>query len=127
MVGSEPVIYKPQDGTVLKYSVSNRNEDGIVAMSQQTLVSSSFSQTGTTTTMELAKLLLEPDSFELEIVYGNNNFVWAVGSGNLFGYHLERGSLFLDLSATSSPSASPTPVPTNAPAHAEPHAFANCK
>mmetsp|Transcript_42306 Transcript_42306/g.88844 ORF Transcript_42306/g.88844 Transcript_42306/m.88844 type:complete len:387 (+) Transcript_42306:697-1857(+) len=122
MVGSEPTIYKPEDGSgsVLKYSISNRNEAGIIPMAQQTLLSSSFSQTATTTTMEYVKLLKEYGSPELEIVNGVNSFVYGVGSSNTFRYHFARGGVTLNLALvpTSSPTMKPTNSPTKAPSNA---------
>lgn len=107
MVGSEPIIYKPEDGTVLKYNVNNQNENGIVKMIHQTLVGSSFSQLSTKTTITFVKLLAEPDSNEIAFTNGASAFVWAVGSKNQFGHHLESGASTLDLSFPTSVSMYP--------------------
>jgi hypothetical protein len=98
------VIYKPGDGggSVLKYSISGRINGDIIPMSQSTLISSTFSQTISTTTMEFVMLMNGPSTSDLDIVGGVvNSFVFAYGHENTFGYHKGRGSFDLDLQTLS--------------------------
>jgi hypothetical protein len=110
------VIYKPEDGNVMKYSISEKNANGVTPTSQDTLISSNFSQTNTTTIMEYVMLMNGPSSSNLDIIDGvPNSFVFAFGEGNTFGYHQGRGTFSLDL-GTSSPTKVPTtPIPTSVP------------
>jgi len=106
----QPVIYKPGDGggSVMKYSISGRINGDIIPMSQSTLISSTFSQTISTTTMEFVMLMNGPSASDLDIVGGVvNSFVFAYGQENTFGYHKGRGSFDLDLQ-TLSPTKGPT-------------------
>ena len=122
----QPVLYKPADGgSVMKYSISGRNGDEIIPMSPSTLISSTFSQANSNTTMEFVMLMNGPSASDLDIVDGVvNSFVFAYGQENTFVIHKGRGTFDLDL-RTFSPTKGPsTPIPsrtrTTSPTTAKP-------
>ncbi|KAL7460299.1 hypothetical protein ACHAXS_000765, partial [Conticribra weissflogii] len=87
MVGSEAVIGIP--GSIpLKYSLGGYSTSLVTPMpdEQQTLIDASVtSNENAQTIMTFTKLMSEPG--EIEIVYGNNLFLWAHGSGIDLAYH----------------------------------------
>lgn len=99
MVGSEAVIGFPDSGKVLKYSMSQYVNAGVLPMrdEQQTLIETSVVQEEGKTTMKFTKLLNETG--EIPIVIGANTFIGAFGFGNFFTYHEKRDSFELDLVA----------------------------
>ena len=117
----QPVICKPDERTVMKYLISAQNANGVNPTSQETLISSNFSQTETTTIMEYVMLLKGPSPSDLDIEDGSvNQFDFAYGFGNTFGKHDGEGPFSLDL-RTSSPTKVPTPpIPTSDPTTTNP-------
>lgn len=99
MVGSEAVIGFPDSGKVLKYSMSQYVNAGVLPMrdEQQTLIETSVVQEEGKTTMKFTKLLNETG--EIPIAIGANTFIGAFGFGNFFTYHEKRDSFELDLVA----------------------------
>lgn len=107
MEGGEGIIGLPDDGTVQKYYLGTSPRVEAMADDKQTLMSASITQADGKTTMDFAKYLEEDG--ELEIVpYGENTFLFAVGSGNELGYHAARGDFNLDFEMSPSPSSTST-------------------
>ena len=105
MITSEAVIGLPDDGTVRKYMLNGKTVMGVEEMEEdkQTLMDWSLSQENGTTVMSFAKYLDE-DSLGIEL--GLNTFIYAVGSSNDLGWHADRGSFSLELTAEEETSTS---------------------
>mmetsp|Transcript_45310 Transcript_45310/g.109699 ORF Transcript_45310/g.109699 Transcript_45310/m.109699 type:complete len:772 (+) Transcript_45310:601-2916(+) len=87
MLGSEVVIGKPLDGTVLKYRLDSKSVSGIVEMESQTLINTSLEQAGGSTVLAYTKILNEPGELSMHIDYPNNIYLTVYGFSNTFGYH----------------------------------------
>ena len=95
MPGSEAIIGKPNDGTVLKYDMNSLSEPTLA--STQSLLDASLVQSNGITTMTFTKLLKEPNEIEIDPA-GSNIFLYAMGFDNNFGYHGadNRGSVVIE-------------------------------
>lgn len=117
MIGSEAIIGIPNRDEYdrpLKFKLGEKNVGSITPLpdAQQTLLNSEITQKNKITTLTFKKLLSEENTDELEVTAdGMNNFIYAVGTSNTFGYHQFRGSFKLDLSSCSSPIASSRHTP----------------
>lgn len=100
MIGSEAVIGLPDEGTVQKYNLNDKNLPGVVpfADAQQTLIDTSITQEGGTTTMTFTKIMVEDGEIPLVLV-GNNDFLGAFGGANTLAIHSNRESFSLDLAS----------------------------
>mmetsp|Transcript_6064 Transcript_6064/g.7906 ORF Transcript_6064/g.7906 Transcript_6064/m.7906 type:complete len:744 (-) Transcript_6064:287-2518(-) len=117
MIGSEAIIGIPDHEDFdrpLKFKLGAKNVGEITPLpdAQQTLLNAEITQKNRITTLTFKKLLSEDNTDELEIsADGMNNFIYAVGTSNTFGYHQFRGSFKLDLSSCNSPIASSRHLP----------------
>jgi hypothetical protein len=68
-------------------------------------MSASITQADGITTMEFAKYLEEDGEIEI-VPYGNNTFLYAVGTGNELGYHAARGPFNVDFELVDAPTSS---------------------
>ena len=100
MVGSVAIIGSPEKGTVLKYDLNGKDTSLVVAMpdDKQTLMDAYISQQGGRTVMEFTKLLIEDGEIPI-LEEGENNFLFAKGSGNELGYHANRVAFIKDFSS----------------------------
>lgn len=105
MEGGEGIIGLPDDGTVKKYYLGTSPRVDEMPDEMQTLMSASITQEDGITTMEFAKYLEEDGEIEI-VPYGENTFLFAVGSGNELGYHSARGSFNVDFEMVDSPTTS---------------------
>jgi DOMON domain/Eukaryotic cytochrome b561 len=108
MPNSLAIIALPADGTgtPLKYDMgADRAQSAIVVApsDRQTLTEASYTQNTTHTTMTFTKALVEGSELNISLT-GNNNFLYAVGSSNTFGYHASRQGLALNFASASSTS-----------------------
>ncbi|KAL3918596.1 MAG: hypothetical protein SGILL_004159 [Bacillariaceae sp.] len=99
MIGSEAIIGLPDSGEVLKYSLTGKTADAVVPMddAQQTLIDTSITQDGVSTTLTFTKILVEAN--EIPISTGVNTFLGAWGINNGFGIHAARQSISVDLAS----------------------------
>ena len=105
MEGGEGIIGLPDDGTVKKYYLGTSPRVDEMPDDKQTLMSASITQSGGVTTMEFAKYLEEDGEIEI-VPYGDNTFLYAVGSGNELGYHAARGPFNVDFEMVDAPTPS---------------------
>jgi DOMON domain len=114
MPNSLAVIAMPDDGTgtPLKYDIGgSRTQSAIVVAptERQTLTEASYTQNATHTTMTFTKSLAEANEQAI-LLSGMNNFLYAVGSSNTFGYHASRRPFAFDFSnAAATPGGSSGP------------------
>ncbi|KAL3912541.1 MAG: hypothetical protein SGILL_006840, partial [Bacillariaceae sp.] len=95
MPGSEAVIGLPDEGTVQKYFLSERNLAGVQLMENQSLIDTSIVQEGGMTTLTFTKILVEAN--EIPVVVGVNTFLGAWGIANPLATHGARESFQVDL------------------------------
>ena len=101
-LGATGIIGVPatKDSPQLKYNISSLQVDQIVPMADQTLIEAYVNQEENQpgkTTLRFTKALVD-GAEEVQIKRkGLNFFSFAVGNGNVLGYHKHRGSFQLDL------------------------------
>jgi DOMON domain/Eukaryotic cytochrome b561 len=117
MPNSLAVIAMPNDGTgkPMKYDIGGSKSQGAIVLAssdRQTLTEASYSQNGTHTTMTFTKSLADANEVPI-LLAGNNNFLYAVGGSNAFGYHASRQPFSFDFDNAAAPL--PTGGSTGAP------------
>jgi len=112
MFPSKAIVGLPDASTVQKYDLASYDISGILPSSAQTLENVSIRQNATHTILRFTKLLVESGELTID-GSGSNNFIWAYGTDNTFGYHRGRGTTSLSLTSCSSQASSPTPVTTS--------------
>jgi len=98
MIGSEAVIGIP-GSTTLKYNLNGYTDNLVQPMpqEQQTLTDASTVFQNGQTIMKFTKIMKEPG--EVEILFGDNDFLWAHGSAPALTYHASRSAFVLNLSS----------------------------
>jgi hypothetical protein len=86
----------PDESTPLKYALGGKDETLVLLLSSdhQTLIDATVEVVEGKTKMNFTKFLQEEG--EVNIVIGDNHFLWAYGSSNQLGYHAARGSYVLN-------------------------------
>jgi hypothetical protein len=81
-----------------KYYLGGKSTSAVELMpeDQQTLTDASLEVTNGQTIMKFTKIMDE--SGEIELVIGDNNFLWAFGSSTALDYHAQRESYVQNLS-----------------------------
>jgi DOMON domain len=117
------VIGLPDNGTVLKYSMTGNSLADVSPLDdeqQESLINSKILQTsGEETVLEYTRLLDEQNDSETVVdVYKPNRFIWAVGYTNDIGNHVLSGSAILEstqicdnVTKTKNPQTSPPTKP----------------
>jgi DOMON domain len=128
MIPNVAVIGLPNEGTVRKYNMTNRDLAGVFELpaSQQTLMNTSITQVNGVTTLQYTHYLQQPD--EVTVQEGQNTFIWAFGLSNPLASHdtVSRGgrttnvATCLAVGETPAPVPPPTPSPTVAPVTSRP-------
>lgn len=123
MVPNIAVIGLPDEGTVLKYNMTSKLLDGVVALpdEEQTLMDTSITQEGGVTTLQFTQYL--NDLVDVPVMAGPNTYIWAFGLSNPFNFHdsMSRGGAVttinecLKIGETFSPTVPPTITPTVTP------------
>ena len=99
MVGSDAIVALPDEGVVQKYMLFGKSANLVVTRKEesQTLMDTSVVQEDGKTVMEFTKLLIEDGEIPI-LEEGENNFLFAKGSGNELGYHSNRVAFTKDFS-----------------------------
>lgn len=97
MIGSEVIIVKPYEGTIRKYRLGDKAVGAIVEMDQQTLINTSFHQSGGKSILEFTKVVNESGELPWVVVNGKTHWIYAFGTSNVFGKH--AGTSVFDLNA----------------------------
>lgn len=92
-------------GAAEKWDIGDGRTDSVVTKvtdttRQQTLTDATYTQNSTHTVMTFTKPFVDGSEIPVAID-GMNNFLYAVGTDNNFGYHAKRLGFAFDLSATS--------------------------
>jgi len=128
MIPGEAIIGLPlENNEAQKYQMTNYAASFITKRdaTQQTLGDTLVQQNDTMTMLRFTKKLKEDDEYLIRAasassaavatIENSNNFMWAYGFGNDFGYHQARGIFTLELNVCEEPTESPTQSPTLAP------------
>lgn len=110
MVGAEAWIALPAAAERPSiYNMNGKRINRVNFATNQTLENGLVSQTAGVTLMQFDKLLNDGNNVAID---GNGNvvFIWAIGGGNPFGRHAQRGAFRIDLNPCTTPSSTPEEV-----------------